>query len=326
MADRVRIGFLGTGGIAGHHLRQLAEIETAEIVALCDIDEERVRSRTEEFGGTAYADFDAMLDGEELDAIYFCIPPFAHTDQEIKAAQRGLHVFVEKPVSLTVEKGLEVLAAIRDAGVLSAVGYSVRYLPASRVAKEYLADKTVAMCTVNRWGGLPRTPWWRVMDQSGGQLVEQTTHQVDLMRYFLGEIVEVHARYAQRALTDLPNFTVPDVQIATFLFESGAIGSVTTSCALTQGGGNSDMDFIMRDARLHFSAREATVMPETAEPLPEMPASLPNIDECFVQAVATGDPSHILCDYEDGLKSAAVTFAANESALLGQPVVPYFAR
>src|SRR6476646_344535 len=105
------------------------------------------------------------------------------------------------------------------------------------MARRYLDGKTIAMVTSHRWGGLPQTPWWRVMGQSGGQLVEQTPHQVDLMRYLAGEIVEVHARYATRVLGDVPNLDIPDVQVVNLQFASGAVGSLTTSCALREGGG-----------------------------------------------------------------------------------------
>ena len=105
--------------------------------------------------------------------------------------------------------------------------------------------------------------------QSGGQLVEQTTHQVDLMRYLAGEIVEVHARYANRVLGDVPNLDIPDVQVVNLQFASGAVGSLTTSCALREGGGKSDLNFILRDALLQYATRDVKVTPDTAaQPAP----------------------------------------------------------
>src|SRR5947209_14891728 len=193
MSTTVRIGFVGVGGIATHHLTQLKEVEGAEIVALCDVSEERARAGAEQFGGVTYTDYRPMIERERLDALYVCVPPFAHEDAEILAARRGVHLFVEKPVALDLAKGLEVLAAIRAAGVLSSAGYTLRNFPATETARRYLAGREIAMITANRWGGMPGVPWWRVMEQSGGQLVEMTTHQVDLMRLFAGEVVEVHA-------------------------------------------------------------------------------------------------------------------------------------
>jgi predicted dehydrogenase len=326
MGSPVRVGFVGVGGIAGHHLKQLQSIEDARVVALCDVVEERVRQRVEEFGGTAYTDYRQMIEREEMDALYVCIPPFTHQDAEILAAQKGIHLFVEKPVALTMEKALEVQEAVQRAGVITSVGYTLRYFAVTDVARRYLQDKTIAMVTSHRWGGLPDTPWWRVMGQSGGQLVEQTTHQVDLMRYLAGEIVEVHARYATRVLGDVPNLDIPDVQVATFQFESGAVGSLTTSCALRKGGGKSDLNFILRDALLQYTTRDVKVSPDSApQPEPAVGEHL-TIDQAFIRAVATGDRSLIRSPYEDGLRSMDVTLAANESARTGKPVATHYAK
>lgn len=326
MPGTVRVGFVGTGGIAGHHLKQLQEIEGVEIVGLCDVVVERAQQRAQEFGGRAFGDYAQMIRNERLDALYLCVPPFAHDDAEIDAARQGVHLFVEKPVALSMEKGLQIRDAVRAAGVMTSVGYSLRYLAATEAARRYLSGRTVAMVTANRWGGLPATSWWRVMDQSGGQLVEMTTHQVDLMRYLAGEIVEVHARYARRALTDVEGVTVPDVQIATFLFDNGAVGSVTTSCALTQGGGRSDLDFVLRDALLHYTTRDLRVAPDSAAQPEPVTESLPNVDQAFIRAIQDGNPGPIRCDYEDGLRTLDVTLAANESARTGQAVRTYYSQ
>jgi predicted dehydrogenase len=260
-----------------------------------------------------------MIEAEGLDALYVCIPPGAHTDAEILAARKGIHLFVEKPVTLDPDLGLRILQEIRKAGVFSSVGYSLRYIPAARAMRDFLKDKTIAMVTSNRWGGVPETPWWRVMAQSGGQLVEQTTHQVDLMRYLAGDVVEVHARYAQRAIGDLPNATIPDVQVVNFLFSSGAIGNLSTSCALTRGGGKSDLTVILRDMTIGYG-REVTVTPPGAASIRVPPDPIPDIDASFIQAIRSGNPSWIESSYEDGLKSAIVCLAANRSADTGRPV------
>ena len=83
----VRIGFIGTGGIAQSHLQTLGGNSDAQLVAYCDLDLERAQKAAEEYGGNAYRDFEKMLDGEELDALVICTPPFAHGDIELAAKQ-----------------------------------------------------------------------------------------------------------------------------------------------------------------------------------------------------------------------------------------------
>ncbi len=324
--SEVKIGFIGAGGNARGHMTRLSEVDEANIVAICDLSEEAAQSAVDEFGGSAYTDHHEMLDEVEMDALYVSIPPFAHTDAEILAAEAGIHLFVEKPVVTKMEQGLEILSAIRDAGVLSSVGYQLRLLDTSQRIKSYLADRTVAMISSHRWGGLPGVAWWRVMDQSGGQLHEQTTHQVDLMRYLTGhEIVEVYAKYDLMAMDDVENITIPDSQAAIFTFDNGTIATITTSPMMTEGGGKSDLNFLLRDQIIGWSTGAVAVSGVEAPELEGEPEDTPNIDETFVRAILAGDQSIIPCSYEDGLRTADVTLAANESAKTGQPVKPQMA-
>jgi len=109
----VRVGFIGCGGIANLHMNNLSRIEGVELVAFCDVDEGRAKAAAERFKGNAYTDHRKMFEREQLDAVYICIPPHAHTDQEILAAQAGVAIFVEKPVARTLDKALEILEAIK---------------------------------------------------------------------------------------------------------------------------------------------------------------------------------------------------------------------
>ena len=118
MSQPVKVGFVGTGGIANGHLRNLAEMKNVHIAALCDVDEARVNAAVETYGGQPYTDYREMFDGADLDAVYFCLPPFAHSDAEIVAAERGLHLFVQKPVVLELETGIRILEAVKQSGVI----------------------------------------------------------------------------------------------------------------------------------------------------------------------------------------------------------------
>ena len=315
----INVGFVGAGGRAGSHMRVLNGIEDVNIVGICDVVQETAESVAKEYEATPYTDHTEMLEKEDLTALYVSVPTFAHYDAETIAAGKGIHTFVEKPVAPTMEKALEILEATKKAGVLTSVGYQVRYLGYVQQARRFLKDQTVAMASVSRWGGLPGTPWWRVMAQSGGQLVEQTTHQIDLLRYLIGEVKEVHAYYALRTLDDVPNLDIPDVYTLNLQFESGAIGSLTSSCSFVDGGGSSSMSFLLKGIRAEVDSKGVAISPSgAAEPGP-VPEDLGDIDEIFMDAIRTGDGSRILSDYEDGVKSLAVSLAANKSAESGRP-------
>ena len=88
---KLKVAFIGTGNIArGGHLRHLSQWDDVDLVAFCDINDEAADRAVGEYGGVAYTSAKRMLDEVKLDAVYVCLPPFAHTDQEILAAQRGV--------------------------------------------------------------------------------------------------------------------------------------------------------------------------------------------------------------------------------------------
>ncbi len=319
MSD-VKAAFIGAGGNAHGHMERFAAVEGATIAAICDINEARAGEVAAEFGAEAYTDHHPMLDELDLDAVYVSVPPFAHTDAEILAAEKGCAVFVEKPVCLEMSKGLEILEAIESNGVLSSVGFQLRLLDPVNRAKAWLADKTVGMVSSHRWGGLPGTAWWRVMEQSGGQLVEQTIHQIDAIRYVTGdEVEEVYAQYALRTMQDVEGLTIPDTQAVLFKFKSGALGTISTSPMLTKGGGKGDIVFLLRDQVFELGFGGNKLAPETDEWLCADPEPTPNIDEVFVDAIRTQNQSLIPCSYREGLMSVDVVLAANKSAQSGKP-------
>jgi myo-inositol 2-dehydrogenase/D-chiro-inositol 1-dehydrogenase len=318
----IRVGFVGAGGNAKGHMERLSSIDGVQIVAVADVDQSRAEEAAAKYNARAYTDHHPMLDREELDVLYVSVPPFAHSDAEIVAAQAGIHLFVEKPVVLDIDLGRQILAAIDAAGVVSCVGYQLRLLDSTRRARDFLVGKTVAMVASRRWGGLPGTPWWRKMAQSGGQLVEQTTHQVDLMRYIMqDEIVEVYACYELRTMVDVEGLDIPDTQAALFKFASGAVGTISTSPMLNKGSGRGEMEFLLRDQILCWEVNRNRLEPPgedeevTAEPQPT-----PNIDQAFVAAVLARDPALSPCTYRDGLQTCVATLACNQSAENNEPV------
>lgn len=310
----VRIGIIGTGGIAQSHIRRLREIPEADITAVCDIEEVRARTAADGLDCAVYTDGAELINGEQLDALYVCVPPSAHGDLEILAARKGLHLFVEKPVNLDMRQAQRVSREIRDAGVMSQAGYVLRYYPVYIRARELLSDKKVGTAHVFRWNGLVGAPWWRRYEESGGQLVEMTTHQVDLLRWMMGEVESVSASYSRdRLLSEDSTVSIPDSQAVLLRFRSGASATISTSCAI-DGASLGGMDFTLKGARASVHGDELVIEPEGAYSLPPAPSENPGINESFIRAVLTGDRSLLKSPYDDAVKTLAVTLAANRSA------------
>jgi myo-inositol 2-dehydrogenase/D-chiro-inositol 1-dehydrogenase len=345
-ATSVRIGFVGAGGRTVREMLDLVRLPGAEITALCDIDQprcaqaiQRVKERTaagsdaaatDRAGALApsfYPDVERMLDGADLDAVYVSLPPFAHGPIEHAIVDAGKAIFVEKPVAITPTVGREILDHIRQKGVLSCVGYQSRYSSAVQAARRALDGVPIGLVIAIRLGGLPGTAWWKVQSRSGGMLIEQHTHGVDLMRYLAGEI-ESAAAYAGTALLgDVADLDIADVSAASVRFASGAVGSIVNSCALQPGQGSPQnlagpVHVVAREMTLMVSAGGLTVM-RPGQQREEVPAEGdPNLrlNEVFVDAVRRGDGSAIRSDYADGLRTFEVTYACHLSAQEGREV------
>ena len=130
---KLRVGIIGVGRMAEiSHLPILARLPQVELVALCDTSPENLDARGSEYAvQNLYSNHHDLFENEKLDAVCIFIPPFAHTDAEIIAAQNGIHVFVEKPPALSMDKAHEICAAIQKAGVINAVGFNRRYAKTS---------------------------------------------------------------------------------------------------------------------------------------------------------------------------------------------------
>ncbi|MGQ9461702.1 MAG: Gfo/Idh/MocA family protein [Candidatus Fervidibacter sp.] len=310
----VRIGFIGCGGIANLHMNNLSRLEGVELVAFCDVDEGRAKAVAERFKGNAYTDHRTMLEKEQLDAVYICIPPHAHSDQEILAAQAGIAIFVEKPIARTLDKSLEVLEAVEKAGIINSVGYHFRYFDGTDLAKERLNGKTVGMVMGYWMGGLPGVYWWRRVELSGGQIVEQTTHIFDLARFLVGDIVHISAATALRALHDVPDLNVPDVGVVNVWFANGAIGCIANTCMLRMGY-TIGLHVITPDLIAEVSWNGVKfIEPNRTEEIRHQRNGHFYESVVFIEALRTKNQSIIRCNYRDAVKTLAVTLAALESA------------
>jgi len=158
------------------------------------------------------------------------------------------------------------------------------------------------------------------MRESGGQMHEQTTHIIDFARYLAGDIDEVFAAYALRALRDVQSLDVPDVGTVTLKFKSGAVGTISNTCMLG-GYGTAGVEVICRDlfCRLEGDSLLVVRKGEKKEFKGDADVRLKQ-NEAFMNAIVSGDRSGIRSTYADAVKSLAVSLAANESADTGSPV------
>lgn len=318
----VKLGFIGTGGIANHHLKNLVQMDGVEIVSFYDVDLQRAQKAAEAHAGAkAYGSIDDMLDAGGLDGVYVCVPPMAHGEAEFKLIERSLPFLVEKPLGIDRNVPAEIARKVAGGKLITSVGYHWRYDRSAALAKEALASSQAGMALGYWMGGMPMVPWWRVQSGSGGQFVEQTTHIVDLLRYVCGEVREVYAAYGLQVMDkQVPGTDVADVGTVTLKLANGMVATISNTCLLPAGH-HVGLDIYTDKGVLELRSGGLRELTEDGERLRKNKANPYFVeDEAFVYALRTGDTSRILSDYADALRTHEVTIAANESAVSGQPV------
>jgi len=316
----VRIGFVGVGGIAREHLKNLAEISNAQIAAVCDTVAATAEEVGSIYGCPAYTSHEEMLAHEHLDAVYICTPPFARGPAEIAVAKQGIALFLEKPVALDLATAREIQATIERENVLASVGYVYRYLETVDRARDVLAGRQIGMVLGHYLTSTPRSPWWRVKAKSGGQLVEQTTHIVDTARYVAGEVRTVSAASGRRLVHDLEGMDIDDVSSLLLTFENGAIGQISSTCGSIPGYGVAGLTVFAENVVVEILGTTGVRIrrPGRVEEVQLSGFSIfRSEDEAFVRAVETGDRSLVRSTFGDAVRTLEVTLAADESVAQG---------
>ncbi|MDQ0115744.1 Gfo/Idh/MocA family protein [Paenibacillus harenae] len=318
----LQIGIVGTGWFGRMHAEKLAKLEGVKVSAFTATTQEKADQEAAKYeGARGYSSIHTMLDDRKLDAVYICVPPFAHGEIEQALVARGIPFLVEKPLAADEETPARLLKEIEGKKLITSVGYHFRYMDGTSRAQELLRERTVGMALGYWMGSMPGVSWWRKMEGSGGQFVEQTTHIVDLLRYTVGEVSEVYAAYGSRVMTDVEQgVTVPDVGTVTLKLENGAVATISNTCAIPAGDRaglhiytNKGVLELSHAGLLDVEAGRRTEYANRSNPY-----ELEN--DAFLHAVRTGDSSRIRSTYADAWHTHRVTIAANQSALSGLPV------
>ena len=238
MGTLPKFGVLGCGRISKRHLDLLGgnEIGGAELVAVCDNDPAKLDAVKERFNVAAYSDYADMLADPEVEVVTILTPSGMHAEHAIMAAEAGKHVVVEKPMALRLEDADAMIAACDRARVkLFVVKQNRLNVPVVKAREALEAGRfgKLVLGTVRvRWrrdqGYYNQDSWRGTWAQDGGVLSNQASHHVDLLEWFMGDVVSVHAR-ATRALVDIE---AEDTAIAPLQFANGALGIVEATNAV----------------------------------------------------------------------------------------------
>ena len=190
--DKVRIGFIGAGVHANAvHYPSLAQMDDVEIVAVCDINEERLKKTAEKYGIPGrYKDYRKMLREEKLDAVYVIMPPHLLHDIVVDVLKNGLNIFIEKPPGITRFQTESWAKLAEEKEVKTMVGFNRRFIPLVRVVR----DKVLEYGPITQCVSIFYKNMVGVDSYYNGAidiLTCDAIHAVDMLRWMCGEPVKV---------------------------------------------------------------------------------------------------------------------------------------
>jgi myo-inositol 2-dehydrogenase/D-chiro-inositol 1-dehydrogenase len=313
----LRLGLVGGGSISRQHLEALERLGRTKLVGVVSRTAETGDAITARWGGARYDDLDAMLARTKPEVVYVAVPPNRAVPIGERLLQAGIAFLTEKPLAASDAAGPERLsAAIERAGLIVAVGYHLRALDILTEVRAWLAGSSPQL-VVARWlDSTPGASWWSKTDQGGGQVIEQATHLYDLARLLMGEATVVGAASTRDIIASPRGVDVADSTAAVLRFDDGAIGSFANTRRLASA--TIEIEFISEGFITTLTKRpergqgdwHANYDDGTAiRSIRSGTDPYENQASAFLDAVETGDASHVLSTYADALKTDRLTRA-----------------
>jgi predicted dehydrogenase len=228
MQKQYRVCVIGCGVIAPNHIKALMENEKTELVGVCDIIEERARSRAAMAGCPYYTDYHQMLDELHPDAVHLCLPHALHAPVAIDCMRAGVDVLCEKPMDASLAAAEQMKAVSIETGRRLGVIFQNRYNAENRAIREALDSgemgKLISLHGEVCWcrnEAYYRSGDWRSRYETagGGVIINQAIHTLDLLRYFAGSpVVDVKATVSHHGETSAE---VEDTAEGVIFFENG---------------------------------------------------------------------------------------------------------
>ncbi|NPA73345.1 MAG: Gfo/Idh/MocA family oxidoreductase [Epsilonproteobacteria bacterium] len=208
-----KIAIIGLGAMGKNHYRVLKKLPDIQVTALCDI--EKKDNYPEKF----YTDLDEMLKQETLDAAVIVVPTFLHKEVALKCLERGLDIFIEKPVASTIEDARKIEKKAKELNKKVCIGYIERFNPVVEALKRELQDREIYSIGITRVGPFPP----RIADV--GILTDLAVHDIDLIRYITGREIEKKCIFKSQKIHNHHE----DNAILSFQLDHEVVASITTN-------------------------------------------------------------------------------------------------
>jgi len=238
LTDKLRAGVIGLG-FGRRYADAFYELEKTELVAVCDLDEKKLRAAMEKYNVKGYMDYKKMFKEMNLDVVGIATPHNLHATQSIEAMKAGIHVLCVKPMATNIKDADAIIQTAKDTGIVHNTGYSLRYSPIGQKIKSLLDEGVIGrVFHASSYIRAARAPgyffncWnsWRGKKECGGQLlINQTIHHSDLFCFYFGDPVEVRGWVG---ILNLP-IEVEDTAVFAVKFKSGVVVTFDNSIGIT---------------------------------------------------------------------------------------------
>lgn len=322
--DRIRIGGMGVGGRARYLIEQLLRLGTAELVAVSDVYEPRRAEIRQKLapGAREYLDYRQLLEQKDIDAVVIGSPDHWHVPMTIDAIRAGKDVYVEKPVSHTIEEGEQLSKAAAGSDRIIQIGYQQRSWEHFQLAREVVASGKLGKITLvlaswyqnyPRWmagqprvdrakvdwkrflGSAPDQPFdelrflrWRwFWDFGGGHLTDLYSHWIDVIHWLMGVDTPLSVEAMGQSF-ELKQFECPDTMSASYLYPGGWMSVYTGTIVGHLEGGNIILrgtKAMMKLNRDGFAVYPEGIVPAEATRLPD--------PEIAVRSMGDGTVAHV---------------------------------
>jgi predicted dehydrogenase len=315
----LKFGLIGCGGLGKVHAACVAKIEGARFVAYADVREEAARAAREQFDGEyATSDSERLFTDPQIDAVYICTQHDSHAPLSLAAARAGKHIFIEKPLALSVEECEAVANEVERQGVYLMPAFKMRYYPLVRMARQFIPQPQILLGQMmdNRWSD---TNWAQDPITGGANVHSQGCHTTDILRFLAGG--EPRRVWAAGGTMTHPGHPCIDQCVATIQFNNGAVASwvqgdaahppFTSKFFFGLFGDGKSVQLYDRLKKATFFDGKTTWTEERTE---EEGFQLEN--EAFVTALRAGREPELTA--RDGIQATRIVLAADQAIRTGQ--------